>query len=84
LLFGLCLVSACPRSAVWLPSDGTPSSSRVKLMGFMTGLCLPQICIRGCKPEKDLSRFMLLQFRTALSSERGSGLDCRKEGVGAK
>lgn len=53
-------------------------------MGFLTGLWFPQILISICQPEKGLTYIMLLHFGTALSSERGSGLGCRREGVCAE
>lgn len=56
----------------------------MRLMGFLTGVYFPQILITVCKPEKRFTYVMLLQFGTALSSERGSSLGCRKEGAGAE
>lgn len=44
----------------------------MRLMGFLTGVYFPQILITVCKPEKRFTYVMLLQFGTALSSERGS------------
>lgn len=70
LLFDLSPVSTCQCSPAWIPSDGTPSRSRMRLVGFLTGLYFPQILITLCKPEKGLTYIMLLQFGTALSSEK--------------
>lgn len=62
LLFDLSPVSACQHCPVWIPTGGTPSSSRMRLMGFLTSLWFPQILISICQPKKGLTYIMLTPF----------------------